>query len=116
LGDGSTSSGSVAENNGSGTVTGTHAYATAGVYTLSLTVTDRANVSGQSTYQYLVVYDPNGGFVTGGGWISSPASACKDTSICVDTTGKASFGFVSKYQKGANVPTGQTSSSSTRAT
>jgi hypothetical protein len=43
--------------------------------------------------------------VTGGGWIDSPAKAyTADPSL----TGKANFGFVSKYQKGANVPTGVT--------
>ena len=53
----------------------------------------------------LPVYDPEGGFVTGGGWIQSPAGAyTTDPSL----TGKANFGFVSKYQKGANTPTGQT--------
>ncbi|TKJ38598.1 MAG: hypothetical protein CEE38_02530 [Planctomycetes bacterium B3_Pla] len=52
-----------------------------------------------------VVYDPTGGFVTGGGWIYSPAGAFKpDPSLA----GKASFGFVSKYKKGATVPTGNT--------
>lgn len=52
-----------------------------------------------------MVYDPDGGFVTGGGWIDSPAGAyAADPSL----TGKATFGFVSKYQKGAKVPTGNT--------
>ena len=51
------------------------------------------------------MYDPNGGFVTGGGWIMSPAGAYPaDPSL----TGRANFGFVSKYQKGATVPTGNT--------
>jgi hypothetical protein len=53
----------------------------------------------------VVIYDPDGGFVTGGGWISSPAGAyVLDSSL----SGKANFGFVSKYQHGATVPTGQT--------
>ncbi|MCK4736083.1 MAG: thrombospondin type 3 repeat-containing protein, partial [Methanophagales archaeon] len=53
----------------------------------------------------LAVYDPTGGFVTGGGWIDSPEGAyAPDESL----TGKANFGFVSKYKKGATVPTGQT--------
>jgi hypothetical protein len=53
----------------------------------------------------LAVYDPTAGFVTGGGWVNSPAGAyIKDLTL----TGKANFGFVSKYQKGANVPTGNT--------
>jgi hypothetical protein len=54
----------------------------------------------------LTVYDPEGGFVTGGGWINSPVGACPD--FCGDATGKANFGFVSKYKKGATVPTGNT--------
>jgi hypothetical protein len=54
---------------------------------------------------YVVVYDPNGGFVTGGGWINSPLGAYRaDPTLA----GKATFGFVSKYQKGATVPTGNT--------
>jgi len=70
-----------------------------------MTVTDKDNGSNVSTFEYVVVYDPNGGFVTGGGWINSPAGAyVPDSSL----TGKATFGFVSKYQKGANVPVGNT--------
>lgn len=54
---------------------------------------------------YAVVYDPDGGFVTGGGWIDSPEGAyVADPSL----TGRANFGFVSKYKKGAHVPTGTT--------
>lgn len=43
--------------------------------------------------------------MTGGGWINSPAGAYAPNPSLV---GKANFGFVSKYQKGANVPDGQT--------
>ncbi len=43
--------------------------------------------------------------MTGGGWIESPEGAYKaDSSL----TGKANFGFVSKYKKGATTPTGNT--------
>lgn len=45
------------------------------------------------------------GFVTGGGWIDSPAGAYK---LNTELTGKATFGFVSKYNKGASVPDGNT--------
>ena len=42
----------------------------------------------------LAVYDTGGGFVTGGGWITSPPGAyASDPQL----TGKAQFGFVSKY-------------------
>src|SRR4030095_14397917 len=58
-----------------------------------------------ATYQFIVVYDPNGGFVTGGGWLTSwPGSYALDPSL----TGRANFGFVSKYQRGNQIPTGET--------
>jgi PKD repeat protein len=110
-GDESTSSGAVTHTTGAGgdgSVSGTHTYTAAGVYTITLTVTDKDSGSGTATFQFVVVYDPAGGFVTGGGWITSPAGACKLGSCAESTTGKASFGFVAKYQKGATVPTGNT--------
>jgi len=52
-----------------------------------------------------VLNDSAGGFVTGGGWINSPEDAfMSDPSL----TGKVIFGFVSKYKKGPNTPTGET--------
>lgn len=104
-GDSGTSAGTVIETNGSGTVSGSHAYATPGVYTVRLTVTDKDGGSAESVFQFVVVYDPSAGFVTGGGWINSPAGAYV---LSPTLTGKATFGFVSKYEKGANVPTGNT--------
>lgn len=55
-----------------------------------------------------MVYDPTAGFVTGGGWIMSPAAACQHSAVCQGAVGKASFGFVSRYQQGATTPTGNT--------
>jgi len=98
------------ETSSIGTVTGyfitdTHTYSMPGVYTLTLTVEDDDGGVATKYFQYVVVYDPDGGFVTGGGWIWSPEGAyVPDPSL----TGKATFGFVSKYKKGANVPTGNT--------
>jgi uncharacterized repeat protein (TIGR01451 family) len=106
--DGHASKGIVTESEGVGSVTGARIYTSAGVYTetLTLTVTDSNGGSAQSTIQqYVVVYDPSAGFVTGGGWINSPAGAYPANPTL---TGKANFGFVSKYQKGANVPSGNT--------
>ncbi len=105
-GDGSTSTGTV--DQATNAVSGSHAYATPGVYTVTLTVRDKDGGTGQATFRYVVVYDPNGGFVTGGGWITSPAGACKLTAVCQGATGKANFGFVAKYKQGATTPTGQT--------
>jgi hypothetical protein len=42
---------------------------------------------------------------TGGGWINSPAGAYVANPTLA---GKATLGFVSKYQKGATAPTGNT--------
>ena len=59
----------------------------------------------EDAYGYLTMYDPNTDFVTGGGWIMSPENAyVADPSL----TGKANFGFVSKYKKGSNQVDGNT--------
>jgi len=83
-----------------------HNYTTPGVYTVSVTLTDACGkVSASYLYQYVVIYDPNGGFVTGGGWFWSEACAFKDGA---GITGKANFGFVAKYKNGSTVPDGDT--------
>ncbi len=75
-----------------------------GIFDVTLQVTDTHGAS-DSDITSIVVYDPTGGFVTGGGWINSPTGAyAADESL----TGKANFGFVSKYKKGADIPTGVT--------
>lgn len=57
----------------------------------------------------MAVYDPDGGFVTGGGWINSPAGARTfDDGSDADVTGRANFGFVAKYTRGATTPSGHT--------
>ena len=104
-GDGTTSSGTVSESNGSGTVTGSHAYAVDGVYTITLTVTNNVGGSGQSVFNYVVVYNPSAGFVTGGGWFNSPAGAYAANPAL---TGKANFGLNAKYHQGDTVPSGNT--------
>jgi len=76
-----------------------------GVYEVCIRGTDSYDNIGPEECMFLVTYDPEGGFVTGGGWIWSPPGAYLDnTSLEV----KANFDFVSKYKKGATVPTGQT--------
>ena len=104
-GDGSSSPTAVSETNGSGIASGTHSYTAAGVYTVSLTVTDKDGGVGQAQFQFVVVFDPSAGFVTGGGWINSPTGAYPANP---SLAGKATFGFESKYQKGTTVPTGNT--------
>ena len=104
-GDGTTSAGTVTESGGSGKATGIHTYAAAGVYVVKLTVTDDDGGAGESFFRYVVVYDPGAGFVTGGGWIESPAGAFAAAPLL---TGKANFGFVSKYKKAQLSPRGST--------
>ena len=92
-----------AAGTGDGSCEKSHIYMAAGVYAVKVTVTDKDGESDTEMYEYVVVYDPNGAFVTGGGWINSPAGAYAANPALM---GKANFGFVSKYKKGANVPTG----------
>jgi hypothetical protein len=81
------------------TVGGSYTYAEPSIYTVRLTVSDSYPASDEETYQFIVIYDPAGGFVTGGGWIMSPPGAyAADPTL----TGQANFGFVSKYKKGAS--------------
>jgi hypothetical protein len=110
--DNVTQSASVVEPYGSmpGSANTTFTFTKSGVYLIRLVVDDGCGGTGvaetvDGLTAMIVVYDPNGGYVTGGGWINSPVGSYQpDQSI----TGKANFGFVSKYQHGATVPTGQT--------
>jgi hypothetical protein len=67
--------------------------------------TDSSDYIGPTESILLAVFDPSAGFVTGGGWINSPLGAYTFDPYL---EGKANFGFVSKYKKGATVPTGET--------
>lgn len=113
-GDGSSGpddNGTVNETNGSGACTGSHTYAPPTgpvVYTVTVTITDNCGAASAGV-TYVIFYDPNGGFVTGGGWITSPEGAYTSSPLL---TGKANFGFVSKYRRNAAPdapPEGETS-------
>jgi hypothetical protein len=78
-----------------GTVSDTHTYTQAGVYEITLTVEDNDGGSGSSTFQYLVVYDPSAGFLTGAGRFDSP-----------NPSGNVIFGVSAKYT-GTGTPTGE---------
>ena len=84
------------------------AFAQTGVVQLCVSGTDSAGNTGAEDCTFLAVFDPAAGFVAGGGWIDSPANACHLTAACQGLTGKANFGFVSKYKQGAQTPTGNT--------
>jgi hypothetical protein len=108
---GLTTSGTVVEPNGltSGTVRGTYTFTTAGVYKVTMKVTDNTGVASSVTTAgdleaIVVIYDPNGGYTIGGGWVSAaPGSYPANPGL----TGKLGFGFNSKYTNAAN-PKGET--------
>jgi hypothetical protein len=83
-----------------------HTFTESGVYTVNVRVSDDDNSSdNKNAPNYIVVYDPNAGFVTGGGWIMSPAGAQPANP---GATGKAQFGFSAKYAKNGAGPGGDT--------
>jgi hypothetical protein len=90
-------------NSGTG-VMPAHSYSVADIYNVCLTVDDD-KIGSPEVCTMAVVYDSEGGFVSGGGWIDSPEGAY---AAGPSLNGKATFGFVSKYKKGALVPTGNT--------
>nr|WP_232058424.1 MBG domain-containing protein [Nibribacter ruber] len=76
-----------------------------GVYTVTMLFEDGLGGKYTSAPVYAVFFDPSAGFVTGGGWVNSPIG---QNFPYMQVEGKANFGFVSKYEKGAKVPTGNT--------
>jgi hypothetical protein len=68
-------------------------FPSAGIHNLCIRAQDMAGNVGQYRCTLLAVYDPDGGFVIGGGWINS-------------SLGRANFGLVAKYLWYASVPQG----------
>ncbi len=100
--DGTSSAGSVAKG---GPCTAKHAYQAAGVYSPILTITDDDGGTASRPLDSVVVYDPKAGYVTGTGWLDSPAGAFPAKP---ELTGRANFTLASRYNAGATVPSGTT--------
>jgi PKD repeat protein len=98
-GDGSTSPGTVDEIGKK--VTGTHAYTTPGLFTVSLTLTDGSGATATKSSQYVVVYDPKSGFVTGLGSMNSPKGAFMANPTL---TGPATIELLARYPVVINKP------------
>ena len=99
--------GTVVEPSGSrtGSVSGSYSFAEPGVYAVKMNVTDDRNVTASVTNAgemeaIVVIYDPNGGYVIGGGAFDSPAGAYVANG---SVTGKVGYGFNSKYKVGSNL-------------
>ena len=82
-------------------------YATSGVYTVQVTITDGAGGTATSAYEFAVVYDTAGGQVTGaGGFWSGPTAYPRGGRL----GSAAVFGYEAKYKKPTDAkPSGATS-------
>jgi DNA/RNA endonuclease G (NUC1) len=79
---------SVSWGDGATTADLTHAYTAAGLYTVSVTVRDDdGGTDSRTAASFVVVYDPNAGFVTGSGWFGSSSD-------------KEQFHVVARYKDG----------------
>jgi PKD repeat protein len=106
-GDGNTTNASVSEALGAGTASGTHAYSTPGVYTISVTITDdNGGYVVATASSFISVYDPTAGFITGSAHYTSPPGA---DPAHPSATGDAEVGMEVKYQHPTDTtPTGHT--------
>ena len=86
-----------------GLVSGTCSYSAAGVYTVRVTVTDDDGGSDTKIGSgRVMIYDPSR-WVTGGGWVLSPAGSCSSNPLA---GGKLSFSLAARYEPGASLPSG----------
>lgn len=97
-GDNTTSGGSIAEDDGSGIASGSHAYSSPGAYKVTVTITDDDGGAATTvSTKTIVVYSTSGGFVTGNGYIDSPSGSYTPANHSdADGNGRANFGFVAK--------------------
>lgn len=104
--------GTVSEPSGNqvGKVSGSYKFNSPGVYKLQMNVTDQAGVTSYANTNndldaIVVIYDPNGGNVYGGGYYESSVGALKSNP---SAAGKASYGFAMNYFKNSTNPKGET--------
>ena len=80
-------------------------FSSPGVYSIRLTVRDKDGGSDTKLSSGpIVVYDPDGGTLTGGGWVASPAGAF---AFAPSAAGKLTFSMNARYEPGSSVPTGK---------
>jgi PKD repeat protein len=101
-GDGASSAASITETGGNGSISNPHTYTAAGVYPVTLTLTDSDGATTSRVFNYITVYNPTPqGLFSGGSHFDSPAGAVIGNNAI---TGKAKFGITAKYS--GSQPTG----------
>lgn len=81
----------------------THAFAAAGSYAVSVTLTDRCGGVSSFTYESITVLAERDGYVKGGGWFDSRRGYYVHNHRA---EGKAQFSFQAEYPEGSDVPVG----------
>ncbi|MCX6653540.1 MAG: hypothetical protein NTY03_00305 [Candidatus Bathyarchaeota archaeon] len=104
-GDGSLTPGDVTLEGDLIIVSGTHTYLSAGIHTATISLIYNEIIAATSSTEYIVIYNPSKGSVTGAGYYNSPAGAYTSD---LKLTGKAAFLILAKYNKGASKPSGET--------
>ncbi|MGH7128243.1 MAG: hypothetical protein ACREIV_06725, partial [Planctomycetaceae bacterium] len=86
------------------TVADSFSFAEAGVYRVTLTITDDDAGATTSLETQFVVYDPSDGFTIGAGSLDSPAGAYLADPTLAE---RVWFAFLSKYRRGDETPSGR---------
>lgn len=88
-----------------GIASGSCTFAEAGVYVIRITIRDDdGGMDTKVASGKVVVFDPRGAWVTGGGWVGSPEEAY---AVAMTITGKLSFNIAARYASAASTsPTG----------
>jgi uncharacterized repeat protein (TIGR03803 family) len=87
-------------------ISGSHVYSMPGLYFITISVRDGCDENFTVTHtEYIIVYDPLAGYVTGSGWFQSrPGDFNNDPRAA----GKLHFMFSSAYEAGKSIPSGKT--------
>lgn len=85
------------------TITWNYTYPAPGVYAVSVQLVDIGGKTAEETYRYMVVFDPDGGILTGQGRIESPVGAYLPDPLF---EGQAIFRILSTYPKDGTIPVG----------
>jgi len=101
-GGGATTTVVVSSSGSVSTCAATWTYRSAGLYEVAVSVAGDG-FTASSSYQYVVVYDPNAGILAGAGWIASAPGSLGGQA---GASGPALFAFATRYRTGQAAPIG----------